>query len=367
MKALFAGASPVTEYKPLHVDIFSGTSVGAFNAACVVGCPAGSGLEAVLHLERIWLERIAERPGQCGNGVFRIRGNPSTYLDLSCLRQPALIAGRFAQDTLTAGRYLVSRTANFLASSASLLERAAATIDLGWLVDSTPFHHLVRDAFIESDVRNSRLRLNLVATNWSTGDPEYFTNADFEDGTGYQAVSASAAIPGVFPPVSFGNQLYVDGGVVDNTPLNTALKSGATELHVVYLDPKPELIPLLGEANSIDTLLRVYYLMLAGKLNEDIETARWINDGLLALQEFEADGNVPASASLAFGRVAAKLLGGSYQLATVHRYFPRSVLGGNFGMLDYQLETIAGIIREGEDVAITHDCEESGCLVPQEV
>ncbi len=37
MKALYAGASPATNYQPLKADIFTGTSVGAFNAAVMVG------------------------------------------------------------------------------------------------------------------------------------------------------------------------------------------------------------------------------------------------------------------------------------------------------------------------------------------
>ena len=33
MKALFTGASPAVDFEPLESDIFTGTSVGAFNAS----------------------------------------------------------------------------------------------------------------------------------------------------------------------------------------------------------------------------------------------------------------------------------------------------------------------------------------------
>jgi hypothetical protein len=52
----------------------------------------------------------------------------------------------------------------------------------------------------------------------------------------------------------------------------------------------------------------------------------------------------------------------NYKLATVHRYFPKTVLGGNFGMLDYRLENIAQIIHQGENVAVTHDCQDARCI-----
>lgn len=47
------------------------------------------------------------------------------------------------------------------------------------------------------------------------------------------AVLASAAIPGVLPPVDWHGRLLVDGGVVNNTPISHALDLGATEVWVL--------------------------------------------------------------------------------------------------------------------------------------
>jgi NTE family protein len=47
------------------------------------------------------------------------------------------------------------------------------------------------------------------------------------------AVLASAAIPGVFPPVQFDGRLLVDGGVSNNAPISAALKLGATRILVI--------------------------------------------------------------------------------------------------------------------------------------
>jgi hypothetical protein len=108
-------------------------------------------------------------------------------------------------------------------------------------------------------------------------------------------------------------------------------------------------------------MLRVYYMMQATKINEDIATTRWINEGLNALDAFETSGQT--GEALAFAKVSAELLRKSYRPIKIHRYYPRSILGGDFGMLDFQLGTIFGMIEEGEKVALTHDCEESECLV----
>src|SRR6266513_2628255 len=74
MKVLYAGASPATGYQPFNASIFSGTSVGAFNAVVMVDQPHEGGLNLVLGLERVWLDLVAARPGKCGNGIFRLRG-----------------------------------------------------------------------------------------------------------------------------------------------------------------------------------------------------------------------------------------------------------------------------------------------------
>src|SRR5690242_12761877 len=68
LKALSAGRSPATGYRPLQANIFIGTSVGAFNAALMVNGREQDSLEAALQLEDIWLNRVAEKPGGCGNG-----------------------------------------------------------------------------------------------------------------------------------------------------------------------------------------------------------------------------------------------------------------------------------------------------------
>jgi NTE family protein len=365
MKTLFAGASPVNGYKPLEVGIFSGTSVGAFNAACMTGFSQQNELDAALRLESIWLERIADRPGVCGTGSFRIRGTPGEFIDPNCLRQPVALATRMARDSLVLGRYLLGRGVNFLVSPAPPMDRVTSTVNIESFVDPLPFQNLVNNAFREEDVLNSTKRLALVATNWSMGVPEYFKNSDFVNGHGYEIVRASAALPGVFPPVKINNDTYVDGGVTENTPLNSALSAGATELHVVYLNPKPQFLPLKGQPDTLDTMLRVFYLLLAGRIEQDVVNLSQINQGLQALAKFQNGGNVPTNAALAFAKIAAKALQNSHQLVTVHRYYPRGVLAGEFGMLDSQLQTIVNVIEAGENIALTHDCQESGCLLPE--
>ncbi len=366
MKALYAGASPATNYQPLKADIFTGTSVGAFNAAVMVDQKDEGGLDRVHSLEKVWLDLVAARPGKCGNGIFRVRCSPENYLNPSCLSQPAVTASRLASDGLALGTYLLGRSANFLASSADFSNRLVGLVNPSSFIDESPFRDLLHQVIDENRIRESPKCLRVVTTNWVTGEVVCFTNADFHDDQGAGILSASAAIPGFFPPVSIGKDLFVDGGVVENTPLSSAIQAGATELHVIYVDPQPRFIPVKAEPNAIDTFLRVYYLMLATKFNEDIETARWINNGIRALTEYQEGGAGSARDVKDLARVGKQILsdkGVGYKFMTIHRYFPRLVLGSQLDLLNFEFDRIVEMINEGERRALVHDCAESGCVI----
>ncbi len=80
------------------------------------------------------------------------------------------------------------------------------------------------------------------------------------------AVLASAAVPGVFQPIAVkraetgDTNLYVDGGVANNTPVGLAVSAGATDVTVIMADaldeipPPPTTLPaLLIAANAVSS------------------------------------------------------------------------------------------------------------------
>jgi NTE family protein len=58
LKALCTGKSKVTQFQPLNPDIFSGTSIGSFNAAVLVSRAAEQDHCAAEYLEKLWLDVI---------------------------------------------------------------------------------------------------------------------------------------------------------------------------------------------------------------------------------------------------------------------------------------------------------------------
>src|SRR5690242_15906006 len=83
LKALANGQSPATGGKRLNAAIFTGTSVGAYNAAVLASRSQMEMNAAVKNLESIWLNRISGELAD--NGVLRIRGVPWSLFDLEKL------------------------------------------------------------------------------------------------------------------------------------------------------------------------------------------------------------------------------------------------------------------------------------------
>jgi predicted acylesterase/phospholipase RssA len=271
-----------------------------------------------------------------------------------------------AGDTFTFGKYAFWRTANFLASySSSLDNRLLHLINIEDLIDTSPLTQLLDRVLDAAVVRNSAKKLRITTTDWVSGKALVFGNEDFVGEKGNRAVSASTAIPGIFPPVEIGCSLCVDGGVVQNTPLNPAIQLGATELHVIALNPEPQDVALSGEPNTIDTMMRVYFMLLAGKLNEDIETARWINQGLDVFDRAEKGGQI---GDLEVTRVLRMVghkgpLGKPLRKVVIHKYLPSTSLGGDLSMLNFDREQVIKMIQLGENEALTHDCEACRCVL----
>jgi NTE family protein len=66
----------------------------------------------------------------------------------------------------------------------------------------------------------------LCAADLYTGERVAFGHPDAPDAPFPDAVLASTAIPGIFPPVRIGERQYVDGGIVSATSLDLAVDAG---------------------------------------------------------------------------------------------------------------------------------------------
>ena len=57
----------------------------------------------------------------------------------------------------------------------------------------------------------------------------------FAEGPIVDAVLASAAVPGLLPPVAIGGEHFIDGGIVNSIPLSRAIALGAEQIYVLHV------------------------------------------------------------------------------------------------------------------------------------
>jgi NTE family protein len=107
---------------------------------------------------------------------------------------------------------------------------------------------LLRQHLVSDDFASASVPLYVTATNLRTGERRIFS-----DGSVTQAILASTALPGIFPPVAIEGDLYVDGGVSSNLDIAAAEELGATQ--VIALDPRP-VLPPGNPRNLVEVLAR---------------------------------------------------------------------------------------------------------------
>jgi NTE family protein len=116
-------------------------------------------------------------------------------------------------------------------------------------------------------LEDARVPLHVIVTDLLSG-----RELRLSTGPAVDAVMASAAIPGVFAPVSVDGDLLIDGGVCDNTPISHAIELGAEEIYVLPtgfscdLDAPPRA--------ALNMLVHAMSVMLAQRLYVEIELYR---------------------------------------------------------------------------------------------
>lgn len=370
MKALFSGNSPATRFQPLDPEIFTGTSIGAFNGAFMASRGIDPPTRVVDELEAVWRGPLSASLASCGTDAYRIRWAPFT-LDPGCLARPVELLARGVADAAHWAGYAATRSAAFLASGEPPAARVLETIDLASLVSDEPFGRLVRDTVPLDGLAASPDALAVATTNWLDGACEIFSKTDILDRVGIEAIRASAAVPGIFPPVEIDGAPHVDGALLLNTPIRPAIRDGAEVIHVVYVDPEVARVPLPPVPDTFSTINRSIRIVQAKQISFDVANAREIGRELLALRR---EGILGDDLRTVRGdapdhlRAVRRIRSGRrpYRPLTIHRYRPRRPLGSLGSFFDFRAGQIDQWIALGVQDAIGHDCAAEGCVLDAE-
>ncbi|HVF34772.1 MAG TPA: patatin-like phospholipase family protein [Candidatus Saccharimonadia bacterium] len=155
------------------------------------------------------------------------------------------------------------------------------TIPLISMYSGRKVSKLLRDAFGEREIEDLVLPFFCVSSNLTNGHAAVHRNGPL-----WQWLRASVAIPGVLPPVFTGRQVYVDGGVINNLPVDVMQELFTRDVvavdiggdHALKVDfeefdspPWWRLLPDLFGVSRRPTMMRI--LLRAGMVNSGQQTA----------------------------------------------------------------------------------------------
>lgn len=113
------------------------------------------------------------------------------------------------------------------------------------LMSGKKIRKFLADLFADSHLEDLWVNTYCVSAN--------FSNASLtvhEKGLTKQKVAASIAIPGVFPPVIINQHLHIDGGVIDNLPVEAMYKKPVRHIIAVSLSAEAESVVDMKEVPS---------------------------------------------------------------------------------------------------------------------
>ncbi|MBI3701163.1 MAG: patatin-like phospholipase family protein [Afipia sp.] len=97
-----------------------------------------------------------------------------------------------------------------------------------FLVSHSGIRKIVETNLPYRNIEDATIPLHVVATEIVTGDTVVISKGSASD-----AIVASTAIPGAFEPVRYEDVFLADGAISSNTPINVAIKLGASRLIIM--------------------------------------------------------------------------------------------------------------------------------------
>lgn len=206
------GAYQVGAYQALHEagvepDWVIGTSIGAINASLIAGNAPEDRLE---RLQEFWC-RMQHSPWTELLGAWPLVGPLAANLTTITQGIPA-----FFRPNLSA----------FLGLHVPLGSESAG------YYDTSPLARTLSELVDFERINGRETRLTVGAANVRTSEMRYFDNRDME--LDVRHVMASGALPPAFPAVRIDGDLYWDGGILSNTPVEAVFDDNPRKNSVIF-------------------------------------------------------------------------------------------------------------------------------------
>jgi len=144
------------------------------------------------------------------------------------------------------------------------------------ILDTSPLEELLRREANLAALKASPTKVGLCTTDLCSLQTTLITTDDIVSNSELvDVLMATSALPMAFPPRHLhGSGLWVDGGLVRNTPMDAALSMGADEIYMVLLHPaKINVCP----TNLFEVLSRCLDIVLDASARKEIQSAELYN------------------------------------------------------------------------------------------
>jgi NTE family protein len=141
--------------------------------------------------------------------------------------------------------------------------------------DSTPLKELIYQQVSLEAIRTSGKEARVGTVCINSGK---YTVFDQNDDDFIDAVLASSSFPGMLTPIRMQNQLWIDGGCKTLSPIDTAIKLGATTIDVITTSPEIRDKKFIETPSIVDILKRVTDLSTDKILSNDIDKVLMHNE-----------------------------------------------------------------------------------------
>ena len=171
--------------------------------------------------------------GFCHIGVLKVIEEEKIPIDIIAGSSVgALIAGLWASGY---------SSAQILAITEEFKEQKSVwgLVDFTWpilgFLKGNKLHRLLKKYLGNKTFYDLKLPLKIIASDVRKKEPRIFDKGSLVD-----AIMASCAMPGVFAPFKFKDELLFDGGVINPLPTEALLKSGIKKIIAVNVTPSRE-------------------------------------------------------------------------------------------------------------------------------
>ena len=140
--------------------------------------------------------------------------------------------------------------------------------------NSEPLINLIRSNISLDKIRKSGKQVSVGMVSLSSGKYTVFDqNSDYF----IDSVIASSLFPGMFPPIKIGNEFWMDGGTKQISPIDVAIRAGATDIHAIVTSPEKRIPKFIENPTAIDALKRAIDLSTEKIMSNDIEKVQMHN------------------------------------------------------------------------------------------